>query len=85
MVSILFWTPWCGHCNPVIPIFEELSVEIPDVTFVLVNKDEGERIAKRFDIFSVPFLLFIKNGEVINSRLGGIEKVQLRDLIISIK
>lgn len=85
LAVVFFWTLWCGHCSPVMRIFTELSEEMPDAAFVMVNKDEGEETAKQFEILSVPFLLFMKNGKVIKRHLGGIEKEQLKSIINSIK
>ena len=81
LVVVLFWAPWCGHCSPSISTLEQLSDEMLDVTFILVNKDEGPRTACKFSIESVPSFLFLKRGEVIDKILGGIGKEKLRSMM----
>lgn len=81
IVVVLFWAPWCGHCSSAVSTLEELSEEMFDVTFILVNKDEGRRTADKFSIGSVPYFLFLKNGKVIERQLGGIEKEELKCMI----
>ena len=81
VVVVLFWAPWCGHCSPSVSTLEELSDEMLNVTFILVNKDEGKRTADKFIIGSVPFFLFLKNGKIIDKLLGGIGKEKLRSMI----
>ncbi|SHJ46515.1 thioredoxin [Clostridium cavendishii DSM 21758] len=81
LIVIFFWAAWCGHCGGLIPILEELSEEMPNVSFVSIDKDEGLSIAERFQIGSVPTFLFFKKGEVIDNILGRMTKEQLIDKI----
>lgn len=81
IIVVLFWTPWCGHCNGLISMIEQVAEEMIDVFFVSVNKDEGLASASKFGIGSVPTFLFIKKGEVVGSELGRMEKAQLKDKI----
>lgn len=81
LVIVLFWATWCCHCTSCVPIFEELSDEMVDVTFVTVNKYDGVETARKFEISSIPVILFLKNGEVKENHLGGMGKEYLRSKI----
>lgn len=85
LIVVFFWTLWCGHCGPVMRVFVELSEEVVDTVFVLVNKDEGEETAKEYGALSVPFLAFMKEGKAVHIHRGGILKDQLRGIIDNLK
>ena len=80
---IEFYTPWCGVCKQVMPLFAEVAAEYKDkYSFYKVNVDEIVELAKDYNIKSVPTLLFIKNGEVKNKHHGYITK---EDIIAKLK
>ena len=83
LVVVLFWVSWCGHCNSIITAFEELSNEMQNIVFVLINKDEGTAIADRFDVESVPSMLFLKDGKMVYKILGSYRKEKLREIILA--
>ena len=81
LLVVDFWASWCGPCRMMAPIIDELEAEMPDVTFAKVNIDEEVQPALENNITSIPTLLFVKDGEVINKSVGVVSKDQLISMI----
>ncbi len=74
-----FWAPWCGPCKFVGPVIDELAPEYSGkVNFTKVNTDENQQVAMKYGIRSIPTLLLIKNGQVVDTRIGALPKDQLK-------
>ena len=71
-----FWAPWCGPCRLMGPILDEIAIEQADrgVRVVKVNSDEAPETAHRFDIRSIPTLIFFKDGEPAFEMVGMVPK-----------
>lgn len=69
-VIVDFFATWCGPCKMLSPVIEELSNKFPNVTFVKMDVDECPNISKEYGIMSVPTLIKLENGEVIDSKVG---------------
>jgi thioredoxin 1 len=76
-----FWAEWCGPCRMLMPIIEELSNEMTEINVCKCNVDEAENVAERFGIQSIPTLILFRNGKVIDRRVGGSSKANLREWI----
>jgi len=77
-----FWAPWCGPCQMVIPIYEKLSEEYEGrFKFCMINVDENQRTAAKYQIMSIPMQMFFKNGEKIDEILGAVPEHTIRTMV----
>ena len=76
-----FWANWCGPCERLAPVIDELSSEMTDAIFVKINIDDSMEIAKKFKVMSIPTIKIIKNGEVVDTSIGYKHKNDLKSII----
>lgn len=75
-----FWAPWCGPCKMIAPVLEELDAEMGDkVKIVKIDVDENQETAARFGVMSIPTLLIMKDGEIVDKIVGFQPKEALAD------
>ena len=77
LVLLDFWASWCGPCRMVSPIVDEIVAERSDIKVGKINVDEQPELAARFGVMSIPTLVVMKNGEVINQAVGARPKAQI--------
>ena len=76
-VLVDFWAEWCGPCQMVLPIVEELGEELTDVKICKVNVDEQMELAKQYRVMSIPTLMVFKDGEMVKREMGAKSKAVL--------
>ena len=76
-VLLDFWAPWCGPCRMVSPIVDEIAAERGDIKVGKVNVDEQPELAGQFGVMSIPTLVVIKGGRVVNKTVGARPKAQI--------
>ncbi|MBT3816719.1 MAG: thioredoxin [Candidatus Magasanikbacteria bacterium] len=82
-VLVDFWAPWCGPCQMIGPIIEELANEYDAATVKIgkVNVDENQVTAGKYQVMSIPTFLMFKGGEVVDTLVGGVGKDALKAFI----
>lgn len=76
-VVVDFWAEWCGPCKMLSPIVEEVAKEYKEVKFCRLNVDDNPNQAGKFQIMSIPTLIFFKQGKAIDKVVGLISKGEM--------
>ena len=72
-----FWASWCGPCRMVGPIIDEIAAEHPEYKVVKINVDEEPELAGEFQVVSIPTLVVMKNGQIVQQSAGARPKNQI--------
>ncbi len=82
LVLVDFWAVWCGPCQMIAPIVEELATEYDGkLKVVKLNTDENPDIAGKYGIMSIPTLLFFRNGQPVEKVVGAVPKRLLKEAV----
>ena len=76
-VLLDFWAGWCGPCRMVSPLIDEIARERPDIKVGKVNVDEQPELAQQFKVYSIPTLLVMENGRIVNQNVGAKPKHEI--------
>ena len=80
-VLVDFWASWCGPCQMVGPVVEEVAGEVTDAKICKVNVDEQPELARQFRVMSIPTLMVFKNGQTVKREVGAKSKAELLDML----
>ena len=80
-VLLDFWASWCAPCRMVVPIIEEIAGERPDIKVGKINVDEQPELASKFSIMSIPTLVVMKNGKIVQQVSGARPKNALLEML----
>ena len=81
LVLLDFWAPWCAPCRMVVPIIEEIAGERPDIKVGKINVDEQPELASEFSIMSIPTLVVMKNGKIVQQVSGARPKKAILEML----
>ena len=80
-----FWAPWCGPCRMIAPVIDELAGDFEGKANICkVNTDEQQDLATKYGVRSIPTILFMKDGEIVDQLVGASSKQALTDKLNSI-
>lgn len=80
-VLVDFWASWCGPCRMVGPILDEIAEERSDIKVCKVNVDEQQKLAGKFEIMSIPTILLMKEGKIIQRMVGAKTKNEILSML----
>lgn len=76
-VLLDFWASWCGPCRMVLPIIEQIAGERNDIKVAKINVDEQPELARQYGIMTIPTLMVIKDGKIVQQSAGAKSKEQI--------
>ncbi|MBR5570411.1 MAG: thioredoxin [Oscillospiraceae bacterium] len=80
-VLLDFWATWCGPCQQIAPILEEIAQERSDVVICKINVDEEPELAAQFGVTGIPMLVVMEDGQIINEAVGARPKAEIEKLL----
>lgn len=80
-VLVDFYAPWCGPCKMIAPVVEQIATEHEELKVVKVDADNAQALMAKFGIRGIPTLLLMKDGEVVDRKVGAASVQQVKAFI----
>lgn len=80
-VLVDFWASWCGPCQMVAPVIEEIAEEVTDARIAKVDVDEQPELAREYKVMSIPTLMVFKDGKAVKRELGARPKEVILEML----
>ena len=80
-VLLDFWATWCNPCRMLAPVLDEIAAERPDVKVCKIDIDENPELASQFQVMSIPTLMVVKEGKIVNQSVGARPKRQILSML----
>lgn len=80
-VLLDFWAPWCAPCRMVLPVVEEIARENDHIKVGKINVDEEPELASQFKVYSIPMLVVMKEGRILQQAVGARPKQAILDML----
>lgn len=80
-VLIDFWAAWCGPCRMLSPVVDEIAQETDSAKICKINVDEQPELARQFQVMSIPTLILVKDGKVVQQSVGVKPKASILNMI----
>lgn len=80
-VLVDFWAAWCGPCQMLLPVIEELAGEVTDAKICKINVDEQPELAERYKVMTIPTLMVFKDGQPVNTSVGAKPKNAILEML----
>ncbi len=79
-----FWAAWCGPCQMFGKVLEDFAKENPKIYCAKVNVDDSQDLASKFQVMSIPAIMFFKNGKLVKTQVGMVPKSMLKQIVDSL-
>lgn len=80
-VLIDFWASWCGPCRMLSPVISDIAKSHPEIKVCKINVDEENELAAKFEVTSIPTLVVIKDGKIVNHSVGYRSKADIEKML----
>ena len=80
-VLVDFWATWCGPCQMLLPVVEELAGEVTDAKICKINVDDEPELAAQYKIMTIPTLMVVKDGQVVSNSVGVKSKAEILKML----